>query len=82
MDASEESSETFSLDASSVDTASVDAASVDAFSLLASSVEVVEDVEKAFGRALEVKGDDGMLFCVGSLYLVGEIKDVIRRNKK
>ena len=47
----------------------------------ASSVEV-EDVEKAFGRALEVKGDDGMLFCVGSLYLVGEIKDVIRRNKK
>ena len=48
----------------------------------ASSVEVVEDVEKAFGRALEVKGDDGMLFCVGSLYLVGEIKDVIRRNKK
>ena len=48
----------------------------------ASSVEVVEDVEKAFGRALEVKGDDGMLFCVGSLYLVGEIKDAIRRNKK
>ena len=26
--------------------------------------------------------DNGMLFCVGSLYLVGEIKDVIRRNKK
>ena len=46
----------------------------------ASSVEVVEDVEKAFGRALEVKGDDGMLFCVGSLYLVGEIKDVIRKK--
>ena len=45
-------------------------------------MEVVEDVEKAFGRALEVKGDDGMLFCVGSLYLVGGIKDVIRRNKK
>ena len=39
-------------------------------------------LEKAFGRALEGKGDDGMLFCVGSLYLVGEIKDVIRRNKK
>ena len=48
----------------------------------ASSVEVAENVEKAFTRALEVKGDDGMLFCVGSLYLVGEIKDVIRRNKK
>ena len=48
----------------------------------ASSVEVAENVEKAFTRALEVKGDNGMLFCVGSLYLVGEIKDVIRRNKK
>ena len=47
-----------------------------------SSVEAVEDIETAFGRALEAKGEDGMLFCVGSLYLVGEIKDVIRRNKK
>ena len=45
-------------------------------------MEAAEDVEKAFTRALEVKGDNGMLFCVGSLYLVGEIKDVIRRNKK
>ena len=40
MDASEESSETFSLDASSVDTASVDA-----FSLLASSLEVVTSLD-------------------------------------
>ena len=48
----------------------------------AKSVEAVEDIEQAFARALEAKGDDGMLFCVGSLYLVGEIKDVIRRNKK
>ena len=47
-----------------------------------SSVEAVEDIEAAFGRALEAKGEEGMLFCVGSLYLVGEIKDVIRRNKK
>ena len=45
-------------------------------------MEAVEDIEQAFARALEAKGDDGMLFCVGSLYLVGEIKDVIRRNKK
>ena len=48
----------------------------------AKSVEAVADIEQAFARALEAKGDDGMLFCVGSLYLVGEIKDVIRRNKK
>lgn len=43
------------------------------------SVEAVEEIPGAFKRALEAKGEDGMLFCVGSLYLVGEIKDVIRR---
>ena len=38
---------------------------------------------KPLRRALEAKaGMTDMLFCVGSLYLVGEIKDVIRRNKK
>ena len=37
-------------------------------------MEVVEDVEKAFFKSTGGKGDDGMLFCVGSLYLVGEIK--------
>ncbi len=48
----------------------------------AEAVEAAENTEAAFARALEIKEDDGMLFCVGSLYLVGEIKDVIRRNKK
>ena len=43
-------------------------------------VEACTDIEKAFPRALELKGD-GMLFCVGSLYLVGEIKAMIRREK-
>ncbi|MDY4694017.1 MAG: folylpolyglutamate synthase/dihydrofolate synthase family protein [Blautia sp.] len=47
-----------------------------------SSVEAVQDIDEAFDHALKAKGEDGMLFCVGSLYLVGEIKDVIRRNKK
>ena len=42
----------------------------------------VEDINQAFSKALEAKEEDGMLFCVGSLYLVGEIKDIIRRNKK
>lgn len=45
------------------------------------SVEAVEEIPDAFSRALSARGDDGMLFCVGSLYLVGEIKDVIRRSQ-
>lgn len=44
-------------------------------------VEAVEDIPEAFSRALQAKGEEGMLFCVGSLYLVGEIKDAIRRRK-
>ena len=44
-------------------------------------VEAAEDVPMAFELALKEKGEDGMLFCVGSLYLVGEIKAWIRRNK-
>lgn len=43
-------------------------------------VRVSERTEEAFPLALTLKGDDGMLFCVGSLYLVGEVKDVIRRK--
>lgn len=42
--------------------------------------ESIEDVEGAFQKALDVKGDDGMLFCVGSLYLVGEIKTAILKG--
>lgn len=45
-------------------------------------MEAVPDLEEAFAKALQLRGEKGMLFCVGSLYLVGEIKDVIRRNKK
>ena len=45
-------------------------------------VEAVPDLEEAFAKALQLRGEKGMLFCVGSLYLLGEIKDVIRRNKK
>ena len=37
------------------------------------------EVEKT--AVVKEKGEDGMLFCVGSLYLVGEIKAVIRRKK-
>lgn len=44
------------------------------------SAEAYEDVERAFRRALEEKGEDGMLFCAGSLYLVGEIKELLRKR--
>ena len=39
------------------------------------------DVARAFEQAYEMKGD-GMLFCVGSLYLAGELKDHISRRAK
>lgn len=37
-------------------------------------------VEEAFALALEEKEEGDTVFCAGSLYLIGEIKDVIRRN--
>lgn len=45
-----------------------------------SVVEAQADVGKAFDRACSLKGD-GMLFCVGSLYLVGEIKGYLAQKK-
>lgn len=36
--------------------------------------------EEAFEIALQDKGEKDAVFCAGSLYLIGEIKDVIRRN--
>lgn len=45
------------------------------------NVHVYEEVPEALNEALRLKGEDGMLFCVGSLYLVGEIKAAIRRMK-
>lgn len=44
------------------------------------NVEYHENIQEAFEKACVLKGDDGMLFCVGSLYLVGEIKSIIRRK--
>lgn len=38
------------------------------------NVTAEPDPKKAFGLALQKKPEDGLLFCVGSLYLVGEIK--------
>lgn len=42
-------------------------------------VYCVEDVAAAFKQALLLR-EEGLLFCVGSLYLVGEIKALLRRR--
>ena len=38
-----------------------------------------DHIAEAFHMACEAKGEDGMLFCVGSLYLVGEIKALLQK---
>ena len=43
-------------------------------------MESEDDIEEAFRKALAAKGEDGMLFCVGSLYLVGEIKAALNKG--
>lgn len=43
-------------------------------------VTAVPDVEEAFDEALREKGD-GILFCVGSLYLVGSIKSILETRR-
>ncbi|MDO4616369.1 MAG: folylpolyglutamate synthase/dihydrofolate synthase family protein [Lachnospiraceae bacterium] len=43
-------------------------------------VETVPEIGPAFERAVFLKGD-GMLFCVGSLYLAGELKAWIAEHK-
>lgn len=43
-------------------------------------VKACREIPEAFAQALAARGEDGMLFCVGSLYLVGEIKSVIRKR--
>ena len=45
-----------------------------------SEIEEIPDAEEAFLRACERKGD-GFLFCAGSLYLAGTIRNRIRRNR-
>ncbi len=40
-------------------------------------IQAIPDVKEAFEEALQEKGD-GILFCVGSLYLVGSIKKILR----
>ena len=44
-------------------------------------VTVIADNEAAFDEALKEKGADGVLFCAGSLYLVGELKKILNNRK-
>ncbi|MDO4490629.1 MAG: folylpolyglutamate synthase/dihydrofolate synthase family protein [Lachnospiraceae bacterium] len=46
----------------------------------AEQVEAVTQIGPAFDRACQLKGE-GMLFCVGSLYLAGELKSWIQQHK-
>ena len=43
-------------------------------------VTEISSVEEAFDEAYACKGD-GILFCVGSLYLVGSLKEILRSRK-
>ena len=40
-------------------------------------VHVSASLEELFSEALQEKGTDGKLYCLGSLYLVGELKELI-----
>lgn len=41
-------------------------------------IYVSDNIEDTFFKALEEKKEEDVLFCVGSLYLVGELKKIIR----
>ena len=47
-------------------------------------IHMGELCEVAINRATEAlkEKEDGMLFCVGSLYLVGELKAILAERKK
>ncbi|MBQ0001017.1 MAG: bifunctional folylpolyglutamate synthase/dihydrofolate synthase, partial [Clostridiales bacterium] len=45
-------------------------------------VQAEKSVPLAFEKAVAARGEDGLLFCVGSLYLVGEIKAAILEKQK
>ena len=46
------------------------------------SVSAFSKIPEAYEEAVAKKGEDGMLFCAGSLYLVGEIKTYLQSQKQ
>lgn len=45
-------------------------------------IRVIEKVKDAFREILQEKKPEDTVFCAGSLYLIGEIKEVLRRNEE
>lgn len=43
-------------------------------------IRVIASVEEAFNMIRQEKRPEDTVFCAGSLYLIGEIKKVLRRN--
>ena len=46
------------------------------------SVSAFSQIPEAYEEAVKNKGEEGMLFCAGSLYLVGEIKTYLQSQKQ
>jgi len=41
-------------------------------------VTVREQLEEAWAEMMKQKGEDGIAYCLGSLYLVGMIKELVK----
>ena len=50
---------------------------LEAFRRAGMDAEEIDDFQAAFEKGLAEKGPDGTLYCLGSLYLVGMIKDAV-----
>lgn len=46
------------------------------------SIRVIDRIEDAYREALQIKGEDGLLFCLGSLYLAGSLKSIVNNMNK
>ena len=53
-----------------------------AFAAQGAAVCAVADPKAALAKAREIAGKDGMVLCGGSLYLIGEIRSLLRQEKE
>jgi len=44
-------------------------------------IYVRDDIKKAFELGLKLKKQEDILYCIGSLYLIGSLKQILRRDK-
>ncbi|MBQ8619607.1 MAG: bifunctional folylpolyglutamate synthase/dihydrofolate synthase [Clostridia bacterium] len=54
----------------------------DAFAAHGADAQAVADPKAALARARELAGKDGTVLCAGSLYLIGEIRTLLRQEKE